>query len=108
MKPLAPVLALALAGALAPMQCSREPNPSLARDETPGEALLSLADRLRDEGDSAGETRALQFLVERYALSRQAEEARVRLRERGASIPSPRDVGTSASSANIEPSSAAK
>jgi hypothetical protein len=79
----------ALGSSLAPMQCPSEPNPSLARDETPGEALLTLAKQQREEGDRAGEVRTLQFLVERYALARQAEEARVRLNELGANVPAP-------------------
>jgi hypothetical protein len=75
----------------------REAPVTEARDDTPGEALLQLADELHAAGDRAAETRTLRFLVERYALSRQAEEARVRLRALGEPVPTP--VGATASAA---------
>jgi hypothetical protein len=92
-------LAAAVFLASAPFQCTRESPVSEARDETPGEALLQLADELHAAGDRAAEVRTLRFLVERYGLARQAEEARVRLRALGEPVPAPLVVQASASAA---------
>ncbi len=71
-----------LVGALlaqAPLQCSREPDPELRREETPPEALYGLAERFRSRGDEAARRETLEFLVERYPSSRFAVRARQEL-----------------------------
>jgi outer membrane protein assembly factor BamD (BamD/ComL family) len=72
--------ALLLAGALAyaPYQCGKSPERSL-REETPGEALYGLAQKMRADGDDAGYRTTLRYIVARYPASRYATAARVDL-----------------------------
>ena len=72
--------ALFLAGALvyAPYQCGKAPEPSL-REETPGEALYDLAQKLKAEGDEQGYRTTLRYIVTRYPSSRYAQTARIDL-----------------------------
>jgi hypothetical protein len=68
------VLRAALAAAVllstAPIQCGHTPDAELREDETPGDALWALAQRFKAGGDTAGERRTLEYLVERYPASR--------------------------------------
>jgi hypothetical protein len=80
------VVALVVAVALAPLQCPHAEDPDLRKDETPGDALWTLARRFRDEHDETAARRTLEFLVERYPASRWAPAAREELdRSDGAS-----------------------
>jgi hypothetical protein len=60
----------------APLQCSRSPEPDLAPEETPPEALYQLAQRFHDKGDERGRRETLRFLAERYPSSRFAIRAK--------------------------------
>ena len=72
--------ALLLAGALvyAPYQCGKSPEPSL-REETPGEALYGLAQKMKADGDEQGYRTTLRYILARYPSSRYAQAARVDL-----------------------------
>jgi hypothetical protein len=72
--------ALFLAGALAyaPYQCGKAPDPSV-REETPGEALYGLAQKMKADGDDQGYRTTLRYIVARYPSSRYAAAARVDL-----------------------------
>jgi len=72
--------ALFLAGALvyAPYQCGKAPERSV-REETPGEALYGLAQKMKADGDEQGCRTALRYLVARYPSSRYAAAARIDL-----------------------------
>jgi TolA-binding protein len=72
-------LVLALAVAIAPIQCGKSYDPELSKDETPGDALWQLAHRFREEHDEAAARRTLEYLVERYPASRWAVTAREEL-----------------------------
>jgi hypothetical protein len=76
------LLLLSSALSSAPFQCSSEPDPSEALEETPGEALYNLAQRFAAEGDEDAWRRTLQHLVEQYPSSRFAVMARHDLAER--------------------------
>ena len=67
----------------APLQCGHTSDAELREDETPGDALWQLAQRFRAAHDEAGERRTLQFLVERYPVSRWVPQARERLGQLG-------------------------
>jgi outer membrane protein assembly factor BamD (BamD/ComL family) len=71
---------LILVGALAyaPYQCGKAPERSL-REETPGEALYGLAQKMKADGDDQGYRTTLRYIVARYPSSRYAEAARVDL-----------------------------
>lgn len=66
----------------APLQCSRTPDPSLQREESPGDALWALANDFRAHGNESASTETLRFLVQRYPSSRFAPAARERLNGR--------------------------
>lgn len=74
-------LALLLAGSiyLAPLQCGGTPDPDRRLEDSPEEALMDLAERFRAQGDEAARTRTLEYLIERYPSSREAERARIEL-----------------------------
>jgi hypothetical protein len=70
---------LAIAVALAPMQCQGSEDPSLQRTENPGEALYDLAQEFRAKGQSKAYEDTLRFLIARYPSSRRAVTARSEL-----------------------------
>lgn len=74
-------LALFLSGflTLAPLQCGGTPDPDRRLEDSPEEALMGLADRMREQGDEDGRRRTLEYLIERYPSSREAEQARLEL-----------------------------
>lgn len=73
------VLLLASSLYLAPLQCGSAPDPDRRLEDSPEEALVGLADRFREQGDEAARTRTLQYLIEHYPSSREAERARLEL-----------------------------
>ncbi len=79
------VLAALLGGA--PFQCSSDPDPTTALEETAGEALYQLAEQFRGEGRREAWLRTLTYLVDRYPSSRFAEMARQDLAAVGAGPP---------------------
>jgi outer membrane protein assembly factor BamD (BamD/ComL family) len=70
----------------APFQCPSEPDPSRAREETPGEALYTLAQEFHQAGDRDGWERTLQHLIRRYPASRFAVTARRDLEDAGIEV----------------------
>jgi outer membrane protein assembly factor BamD (BamD/ComL family) len=76
---IAPAFALAVAVAIAPLQCGHSVDPALQRDETPGDALWRLARTFHDEHDDGASRRTLEYLVEQYPASRWAAAAREEL-----------------------------
>jgi hypothetical protein len=76
--------ALLLTSALlgqAPLQCASDPDDSLRRYETPGEALYDLATQFKAKGDAKAWRTTLEYLIARYPNSRHAEMARTDLAE---------------------------
>lgn len=74
-------LALLIASAFsrhAPYQCGKAPDRSM-REETPGEALYALAQKLKAEGDEQGYKTTLRYIVSRYPSSRFAVAAKLDL-----------------------------
>ncbi len=74
MKPVALLLAAALAGA--PFQCSHDPDPRNAIEETPGEALYQLAQQFRSQGNTKAWRETLAYLIKHYPSSHYAEVAK--------------------------------
>jgi hypothetical protein len=72
--------ALLFVGALAyaPYQCGKAPDRA-AREETPGEALYGLAQKMKAEGDEQGYRTTLRYIVDRYPSSRYAAAAKLDL-----------------------------
>jgi hypothetical protein len=72
--------AIFLVGAMlyAPYQCGKAPERSL-REETPGEALYELAQKMKADGDEQGYRTTLRYIVARYPSSRYAAAARMGL-----------------------------
>jgi hypothetical protein len=62
----------------APYQCGKSPDRSI-REETPGEALYALAQKLKAEGDERGYETTLRFIIARYPSSRFAVTAQADL-----------------------------
>jgi TolA-binding protein len=76
-----PRLILALALGSAPLQCSRQLDPSLEQSETPPEALYRLASRFNAEHDVKAYRETLRYLSDRYPNSRFADRAKAELAE---------------------------
>lgn len=64
---------------LAPVQCTRTPDPNLRVEDSPGDALWDLAQDFRAKKDDAAARATLKFLVEKYPSSRHAAAAREEL-----------------------------
>jgi hypothetical protein len=71
--------ALVAALGTAPMQCRREPEPELRREDSAGDAIYALAEDFRQKGDEPAAERTLRFLVERYPSNRHVPAARAEL-----------------------------
>jgi outer membrane protein assembly factor BamD (BamD/ComL family) len=82
--------ALFFAAALsyAPYQCGKAADRSV-REETPGEALYGLAQKMKTEGDEQGYRTTLRYIVERYPSSRYATTAKLDLATDAASVDAP-------------------
>lgn len=71
------LIAMSLSGH-APYQCGKSADRSV-REETPGEALYALAQKLKAEGDIAGYRTTLEYIVSRFPSSRFATAAQIDL-----------------------------
>jgi hypothetical protein len=67
---------VALAVALAPVQCPHDTDAAHCWDDAPGDGLWDLAHRFHAEHDDAAERETLKALVDRYPSSRWAPAAR--------------------------------
>jgi hypothetical protein len=64
----------------APMQCGHgNPDPSLRREDSAGDALYALAQDFQQRGNDEARRQTLRFLVERYPSNRHAPSARAEL-----------------------------
>ncbi len=77
------LLLLAALGSQAPVQCGREPDPAMAREERPGEALYGLAGEFEKAGDREAWEATLRYLIRRHPSSRFAEAAKEDLKAAG-------------------------
>lgn len=82
--PMRALAALCMLGSIsslsvAPLQCVREPDPELAPNDSPDEALYDLAQRFRAAGNEPARRATLEYLRERYPNSRFAEAALMEL-----------------------------
>lgn len=66
-------------GGFAPLQCTKDPDPNLRREETADEALYRLSEDFSARGDDAAAKHTLEVLVAKYPSSRFAPGARERL-----------------------------
>jgi hypothetical protein len=61
----------------APFQCASREDPNHRIEDTPAEALWSLSERFRADGNDAARRTTLEQLVEQYPGAREAERARL-------------------------------
>lgn len=73
--------------ATAPVQCARSPEPELAIDEEPGEALFGLAEQFRAQGNVEAQKSTLLYIVKRFPSSRFAARAKQDLEALGVTPP---------------------
>lgn len=71
--------ALVAALGSAPLQCKHDPDPSLRREDSAGDALYALAQDFRAKGNEPAAKQTLRFLVERYPSNRHVPAARAEL-----------------------------
>ncbi|HRG97561.1 MAG TPA: hypothetical protein PLR99_15005 [Polyangiaceae bacterium] len=76
---LAVVSTLLTSLAVAPVQCTREPDPTLRTEDSAGDALWQLSLEFRKKNDEAAAKATLRFLVERYPSNRHVAEAKRQL-----------------------------
>jgi outer membrane protein assembly factor BamD (BamD/ComL family) len=74
------VVLLGIFSGHAPYQCGRSPEATV-REETPGEALYHVAQKLHAQGDEQGYKTTLRYIIDRYPSSRFAVAARADLAE---------------------------
>jgi hypothetical protein len=68
---------------LAPMQCAHDPDPTLRREDTAGDALWNLAQRFEAEHNVQSARETLRYLVETYPSNRHVAEAKEKLKALG-------------------------
>jgi hypothetical protein len=68
---------------LAPVQCAHDPDPTLRREDTAGDALWNLAQRFEAEHDVKAARETLQYLVDTYPGNRHVGEAKEALKRLG-------------------------
>lgn len=73
--------------ATAPVQCARSPEPELAIEEEPGEALFGLAEQFREQGNVEARKSTLLYIVKHYPSSRFAARAKQDLEALGSTPP---------------------
>ena len=64
------------ATSLAPMQCAHDPDPTLRREDSAGDALWDLAQRFEAAHKIGAARDTLTFLVETYPSNRHAADAK--------------------------------
>ncbi len=69
----------------APLQCRHDPDPSVRREDSAGDALYALAEDFRARGNDDAAKQTLRFLVERYPSNRHVPAAREEL-DRGGRV----------------------
>jgi TolA-binding protein len=82
------LIALGVLSGYAPYQCGKGADRSV-REETPGEALYGLAQKLKADGDVQGYRTTLRYIIARYPSSRFATSAKVDLEADGIDAGSP-------------------
>ena len=83
----------------APLQCSRNQDNDLRREDTAGDALYALAQDFRAKGNEEAAKQTLRYLVDHYPANRHAPAARDEL-EGKAPPPVPAASSSSASAAD--------
>lgn len=68
---------------LAPVQCGHDPDPTLRREDTAGDALWNLAERFEREKNIPAARETLQYLVETYPSNRHVADAKEKLKTLG-------------------------
>lgn len=71
--------ALLAALGTAPLQCRHDPDPSLRREDSAGDALYLLAQDFRSKGDEPAARQTLRYLVEHYPSNRRVPAVRAEL-----------------------------
>ncbi len=81
----------------APMQCRRDPDPTLRREDSAGDALYALSQDFHAKGNEEASKQTLRYLVEHYPSNRHAQVAKAELEASGAesnaAAPSKTDAG---------------
>ncbi len=85
----------------APLQCSRNHDNDLRREDTAGDALYALAQDFRTKGNEAAARQTLEYLVQHYPSNRHVPAAREELEGKGPPpIPTPSASAASASASS--------
>ena len=87
MKLSASILTIALLGT-APFQCAHDPDASEHAHDTPSEALWTLSEQFKANGETQARNETLRMIVDRYPTSREADQAREALGQTGGSASS--------------------
>ena len=67
--------------AVAPIQCSHDPDPNKRMEEEPAQGLYDLAAKFHTEGNEASRIETLRYIVARYPSSRFANMAKIDLEQ---------------------------
>jgi hypothetical protein len=70
---------VASATSIAPLQCAHDPDPTLRREDTAGDALWALSQKFEAEHDSTSARETLQYLVDTYPTNRHVPDAKQEL-----------------------------
>lgn len=101
MKLSASILTIALLGT-APFQCAHDPDASEHAHDTPSEALWTLSEQFKANGETQARNETLRMIVDRYPTSREADQAREALGSTGGGTAAT-GTGTTATTSGTPP-----
>ena len=70
------VAAVAVVIAIAPVQCAHDPDPSVRREDSPGDALWTMSQKFEAEHNDVAAKETLEYLIAQYPSSRHAGAAK--------------------------------
>jgi len=60
----------------APVQCAHDPDPSVRREDSPGDALWTMSQKFEAEHNDVAAKETLEYLIAQYPSSRHAGAAK--------------------------------
>jgi hypothetical protein len=75
--------------AIAPIQCAHDPDPNARREDSPGDALWTMAQKFEAEHNDVAAKETLEYLVAQYPSSRHADAAKDELAKLGGASAAP-------------------
>ena len=90
-------LVIAALISIAPIQCAHDPDPNARREDSPGDALWTMAQKFEAEHNETAAKETLEYLVAQYPSSRHADAAKDEIAKLGGASAAPSTTAGSGS-----------